>query len=105
MPVPQIFITPTYMPVPDPVDMETVSALPPDEVDQLPQNAYAGELLMTEGGQGRGSAEGEAMLWICVVGSHPDPADNTRLVPAVWKQVLLGPPIEGKRDNPIWSMG
>src|SRR5262249_4872770 len=31
MPVPQIFITPTYMPVPDPVDMETVSALPPDE--------------------------------------------------------------------------
>jgi hypothetical protein len=106
MALPQVYILPTPMPVPAPVQMESFSVLPPNEVDQLPQNAYAGELLMTiQASKGVKNEPGaEATLWLCVVGSYSGPQDKS-YVPAIWKQVLLGPPIAGKKNNASWGLG
>jgi hypothetical protein len=91
---PQIHIEPLPMWVPDPQDAQTVSVLPDYGVgDQLPRWANAGDLLMTEQGPIKDKPEipprPEATLWLCVVSGKEN--EN-----AVWKQVLLGPPIEGK---------
>jgi hypothetical protein len=91
---PQIRIEPLPMWVPDPQDAQTVSVLPDYGVgDQLPRWANAGDLLMTEQGPIKDKPaippRPEATLWLCVVSG--DEKGN-----AVWKQVLLGPPIEGK---------
>lgn len=103
MAVPQVCVTSTPMAVPDPVDLEEdIQVIPTNEVDQLPQNAYAGELLMTiqASKDGKGPGPGaEATLWLCVV------TGSSEKEPAIWKQFLLGPPIEGKINNPSWGLG
>jgi hypothetical protein len=58
----------------------------PTVVDQLPKTAQIGDLLLTHS-----EAAGDylpALLWICTGG---------RAGAAVWQQVLLGEPIDGKR--------
>jgi hypothetical protein len=92
---PQIHIEPLPMWVPDPQDANTVSVIPDDGLgDQLPKWANAGDLLMTKQGPTKDKPEvparPEVTLWLCVLTSVS--GDQ----PAVWKQVLLGPGIEGK---------
>jgi hypothetical protein len=88
----QVHIEPLPMSVPEPEDAKTVKVLPPDRV-LLPRPGKAGDLLMTTHQliqDGRDvQPRPEAMLWLCVVSSSEEEA-------AVWKQVLLGPSIEGK---------
>jgi hypothetical protein len=90
---PQIHIEPLPMWVPDPQDVETVSVLPDDDLGaQLPEMGNAGDLLMTIQGPRKDKPDvpdrPEATLWLCVVSTGT-------VKPAIWKQVLLGPPIEG----------
>jgi hypothetical protein len=71
-----------------------VSVLPPDGVEKLPAFAKAGDLLVTRQTVAENASDipprAEARLWFCVVtGSSADE-------PAIWKQVLLGPSVEGK---------
>jgi hypothetical protein len=108
----QIFISPQPMAVPDPEDMEeAVKVLPADGVDQLPVAALAGELLLTLQPSKNPSVPGfepeaEAILWLCVKSAVVKIVNSEiEKVPAVWKQVLLGPPINGTRDNPPWYVG
>jgi hypothetical protein len=96
--LPQIAIRPLPMVVPDAEEFyDAVQVIPTDEVDQLPLIASAEELLLTMKPSQRpgvgGFEEGaEAILWLCVKSSAGI------AVPAVWKQVLLGPPINGQRN-------
>jgi len=104
--LPQIAIKPMPMVVPDAIDIgegAQMLVMPPDQVDQLPRNANAGELLLTmkplKSSGVSGFEDGaEAFLWLCVKPNAV--ATGGKTVAAVWKQVLLGPPIEGQRDNP-----
>jgi len=78
--------------VPDPGDF-SVSILDPDKVFDLPAFAEAGDLLVTI--QRFGAVDdippnAEAMLWFCAVSGRSETS------PAIWKQVLLGPGVEGK---------
>jgi hypothetical protein len=96
---PQIHIEPLPMWVPDPEDGKTVSVLPPHGLG-LPRWANAGDLLMTIGGPSMDRPvppRPEATLWLCVVSASSK--DSSLGVTAVWKQVLLGPPIEGTNDG------
>jgi hypothetical protein len=92
---PQLHIKPQPMWVPNSVGMGTVRALPADGVQNLPRFGQAGDLLVTIQTATKDTRDippgAEAMLWFCVVsgGSKEDPA------PAIWKQVLLGPSVEG----------
>jgi hypothetical protein len=68
--------------------------LPPEAVGgQLPRWANAGDVLMTIQGPTNDKPDvpprPEATLWLCVMSKSKEET-------AVWKQVLLGPPVEGK---------
>jgi len=89
-PGPQVHIEPQLMGTPAPEEMATVSVFPPDVGNQLPMQGKPGDLMMTipPGEKGGPEPFAEASLWLCVVTSEYGGR-------AVWRQVLLGPRIEG----------
>lgn len=101
VPTAQIQAVPQPMWVPDQVQATSYSLAPPDQVAELPQGGSAGQLLMTVQTI---SAErrdlrpgGEATLWLCVTSGDDDP--DTPSQPAIWRQVLLGPAIQGQKTK------
>jgi hypothetical protein len=71
-------------------------AFPPESADQLPMNGRAGDLLMTirtlRPDTTQFAANAEASLWLCVT-----TGDNH--IPALWKEVLLGQAIPGRKPR------
>ena len=102
VPTAQIQAVPQPMWVPDQVQATSYYLTPPDQVGELPQRGSAGQLLMTVQTI---SAErrdlrpgGEATLWLCVT-SGDDVVPATPSQPAIWRQVLLGPAIQGQKTK------
>jgi len=98
----QVRLVPQPMWVPDQVPAQVVYEAPPPLVDQLPQEGNAGDLLVTIRPEKDTSRfvppRAEATLWFCAVSSFVDLPSGI-LDPAIWRQVLLGPPILGKILN------
>jgi hypothetical protein len=84
----QIHLHPQIMSVPEEVSMPIVGNVNPAKVDQLPRIGNLGDLLLTTGPD---NANYGALLWLCTrAGGQED-------YPADWRQVLLGPPIPGRK--------
>jgi hypothetical protein len=86
----QIHLAPSPMPVPTEQPMVVVANLDPSKVDQLPKIGRLGDLLATSDMKTDSKVTGFAFLWLCV-------KDGTDKDPAAWRQVLLGPAIDGRK--------
>ena len=90
--VPQLHLEPNQMVVPNVEDHQVApTCLRPTLVKSLPKEGRAGDLLVTINPDIT-SKDGPppAVLWFCTVGGGRDGKDGV----AVWRQVLLGPPME-----------
>jgi hypothetical protein len=96
----QLRIEPIGMRVPDAIPLADIpfspTALVPSKVHELPHKGKAGEILVTleVNAEDPQPAVQHATLWFCTEsgGNMGDPSNL-----AVWREVLLGPPIKGER--------
>jgi hypothetical protein len=88
----QVHLAPQFMSVPKEVPMQIVPNISPDKVDQLPKTGSLGDLLVTASPPGDPNAN-MTLLWLCTRSGTADGKDGI----AEWRQVLLGPPIIGRK--------